>query len=158
NDIQFIQADFLIENIELAFESWHKIPNDKRASFEEFLQFILPYRNGDEPLEHNSRKDFYQKYQWVHQELENKVPFRTIVDSIMMGFNFDYLLGIRKSYPISLSKSQFEKSRLGLCQDAVNYFVNLFRSLGIVCAEDAIPQWGNHHSSGHSWLYFKYGD
>lgn len=51
-----------------------------------------------------------------------------------------------------------EKSRLGLCDDGVNYFVNVFRSLGIICAKDMVTHWGNHHTSGHSWIYSKYGE
>jgi hypothetical protein len=65
---------------------------------------------------------------------------------------------IRNYYPVPLSISQIEKSRLGLCNDGVNYFVQVFRSLGIICTQDQVSHWGNHHSSGHSWIYIKYGN
>src|SRR5690606_16407482 len=32
-DIQEVSADYLIENIDLAFEAWHQIPDNKRANF-----------------------------------------------------------------------------------------------------------------------------
>lgn len=46
-DIQEVSADYLIENIDLAFEAWQEIPEAKRASFSAFCYYILPYRNWD---------------------------------------------------------------------------------------------------------------
>lgn len=42
-DIEVIGADFLIDNIELAFEVWQK-PWAKDISFHDFCRYILPYR------------------------------------------------------------------------------------------------------------------
>ena len=43
-DLQIIKADFLIENIELAFEVWKKYPWCRHLSEAEFFKKILPYR------------------------------------------------------------------------------------------------------------------
>src|SRR5690554_2384789 len=40
-DIQEVTADFLTENIDLAYEAWQEIPEDKRATFDQFLNYIL---------------------------------------------------------------------------------------------------------------------
>src|SRR5690554_4906454 len=61
-DIYEISADFLIENIDLAFEAWHQIPENKRADFEAFCHYILPYRNWNEPLEAGTRRYLNHKY------------------------------------------------------------------------------------------------
>ncbi|MCD8184479.1 MAG: hypothetical protein LUE99_17010 [Bacteroides sp.] len=50
-DACVITADFLIENIELAFESWQRYEWGKYYSFDKFCKYLLPYRIGDEPLE-----------------------------------------------------------------------------------------------------------
>ena len=56
-DCHVIKAEYLIENIDLAFAAWQKRPWRHSLSFDEFCEWILPYRIGDEPLE-NWRKVF----------------------------------------------------------------------------------------------------
>lgn len=157
-DIQEVSADFLIENIDLAFEAWQAIPDDKRVSFSTFCDYILPYRNWDEPLEPGTRGYLKDKYNWVPRLLKQGTPIKAVIDSVLQGFRYRYVGGIRDYYPTSLSVRQFDRSRLGLCQDAVTYFVNVFRSVGLVCSNEFLPQWGTHHIRGHSWLYIRYGD
>ncbi len=157
-DIQEVSAAYLIENIDLAFEAWQKIPADKRADFENFCNYILPYRNWDEPMEAGTRRFLNHKYQWVQDELHKGTPVKEVIDSVLSGFHYRYVGEVRDYYPSALSVRQFDRSRLGLCQDAVNYFTHVFRSVGIACSNEYLPQWGTHHTNGHSWLYFQYGD
>jgi hypothetical protein len=49
-DIDSIKADFLISDIENAFEIWKK-PQSKGFSFNMFCEYILPYRISIEPLQ-----------------------------------------------------------------------------------------------------------
>lgn len=49
-DIDTIKAEFLIKNIENAFEVW-KRPQAKNLPFSDFCNYILPYRVGSEPLQ-----------------------------------------------------------------------------------------------------------
>ncbi|MFC2110567.1 hypothetical protein ACFLRU_06945 [Bacteroidota bacterium] len=157
-DLESVKADFLIENIELAFKAWYKIPNDKRASFDDFCKFILPYRSSNEPLENHSRKKLFNQYTWVYDYLEKGISLETIVDSIKAGFNFRTFIGIGSSYPVPLSISQTEKSKLGQCSDGVNYYVNVMRSLGIMAAKDYVEHWGNDpFAKSHSWIYTQLG-
>ena len=60
-DDDALTADFLKENVELAFDSWQR-PWAKNVSFGDFCKYILPYRNGDEQL-HHWRKYFKDKYE-----------------------------------------------------------------------------------------------
>ena len=156
-DSKCVTSKYLIKNIELSFWAWNKIEKKKRASFNDFCNYILPYKNSDEPIEFDTRERLIKKYSWVYKELENGASFHTIVDSVCKDFGHKHMGEIRKYYPVPLSVGYIEKSRLGLCDDGVNYLVNVFRSLGIFCAKDMLPHWGNHHSSGHSWIYLKYG-
>lgn len=73
-DLQEVSADYLIENIDFAFEAWQQIPEDNRADFETFCHYILPYRNWDEPLEAGTRRFLNLKYQWVQDELHKGTP------------------------------------------------------------------------------------
>lgn len=44
-DVQFIKADFLIPHIDNAFRVWKESPFARHLSFEEFCEYILPYRS-----------------------------------------------------------------------------------------------------------------
>ena len=50
-DIHCITAQYLINNIELAFWVWQEQPWGKHIPFDTFCEEILPYRVGKEPLE-----------------------------------------------------------------------------------------------------------
>lgn len=159
NDVKSINAEFLIDNIELAFKAWHKIPKDKRASFHDFCNFILPYRSSNEPIEHHSRKKLFNQYSWVYSYINKGISLEIIVDSIKSNFSFRTFLGIGNSYPLPLNTSQVEKSKLGQCGDGVNYYVNVMRSLGIMAAKDYVEHWGNNpFSKSHSWIYTQLGN
>lgn len=57
----FISPDYLIENIDWAFKVWREQPWGKNVPFETFLEYVLPYRVGDERLV-SWRKEVYEKY------------------------------------------------------------------------------------------------
>lgn len=157
-DVKSVTSKFLINTIELSFAAWNKIPKNKRASFDDFCNYILLYKDSDEPIEVDARKKLAQKYSWVYKYLENGASLRSVVDSVESEFRFTVVGQMREHYPIALSISQIEKSKMGICDDGVNYLVNVFRSLGIISAKDMISHWGNHYSMGHSWVYVKYGE
>jgi hypothetical protein len=157
-DIESLDAEYFIENIDLAFEMWNKHPDTKKADFDTFLNYILPYRNNDEPLEPGTKKMFIDRYNWAIDSLLAGVPLKSVADTIIKAFNFKYMSSIRTKYPVALSISHFEKSRVGICNDEVNYFVNLFRALGISSYEEIVPLYGNSYSSGHSFFRLEYGE
>ena len=49
NDI-FIDPDFLIDNIDWSFKAWREQPWGKNIPFEQFCEYGLPYRIGNEEL------------------------------------------------------------------------------------------------------------
>lgn len=157
-DVNNVSSPFLMHNIDLSFEAWSRIPGNKRASFDDFCNYILPYKSSDEPVESSVRDSLRKKYSWVNRNLEAGASLQSVVDSVAAEFHFEIVQEIRDFYPQTLSVSQMEKTRFGLCDDGVNYLVNVFRAVGIVSAKDMTPHWGNHPSLGHSWLYVKYGN
>ena len=58
-DAQVITAEYLIDNIDLAFEVWRKYPWNRNLPFDDFCELILPYRIADEPLS-DWRKLYYE--------------------------------------------------------------------------------------------------
>lgn len=60
-DIQEMDSAYLVRNIDWAFKVWHEQPWGKKVSFENFCEYMLPYRVGDEcPVEWRER--LYDKY------------------------------------------------------------------------------------------------
>lgn len=49
-DIERITADFLIKNIDYSFDAWEKSIYEPKISFEDFCEYILPYKHSEEPL------------------------------------------------------------------------------------------------------------
>ena len=60
-DAKVITADYLIENIDLAFDVWKRYPWNRSLGFDDFCELILPYRIGDEPLS-SWRKLYHDHY------------------------------------------------------------------------------------------------
>ena len=60
-DIQNIDSALLVHNIEWAFKVWQEQPWGKNVCFDDFCEFILPYKIGDEPLT-EWREQLYNRY------------------------------------------------------------------------------------------------
>lgn len=157
NDKDTITASFLKTNIELAFKEWQALPVTKRAGFNEFCTYVLPYRSTDEPLEQNSRRHLSEKFHWAKQMLLSGNSLRTVVDTILRSVHFATSTAVANHVHSPMSISQVERARFGVCSDGVNFFVNVLRSIGLAASYDYIKQWGNHHLTGHSWIYVSYG-
>lgn len=55
SDIQSLSADYIIDNIEQSFTEWQNSPLLKQMPFNEFKEWILPYRVTDESLVDNKQ-------------------------------------------------------------------------------------------------------
>lgn len=152
-DLQVVSSDFIIENIDLAFESWHKYEWGKNFSFDDFCQYILPYRIADEPLENWRRK--YRDY------------FLPVLDSLYQGTDIvaaanciqHYLSGIDFSYNKDFNVPHYGASfllnyRIGTCRDNADFMVYLFRTLGIPIAIDTYI-YSPDCRLGHIWNAMK---
>ena len=60
-DSQTITADFMIDHIDYAFKAWREKTWASDLSFENFCEYVLPYRGSNEPLE-SWRASFWNKY------------------------------------------------------------------------------------------------
>lgn len=60
-DYETLRADFLISNIEQAFQVWERSPLYNPGQFDLFCEYILPYRMMHEPVE-EYRQDYLESY------------------------------------------------------------------------------------------------
>jgi hypothetical protein len=155
-DSHVITADFLINNIERAFEAWRRQPWGKDIPFDDFCEQILPYRVADEPLQ-----DWRQLYGDF---------FRPRVDSLCAGASdpvaagkalYDFIYNNQRWIFCHSVTSRYTgaatlfHNRLGDCRLMAHYAVYAFRALGIPCGMDMILQNPDMLYKQHYWNYMK---
>lgn len=141
-----LSADYLIQNIDEAFAVWNR-PWNRHLTFEEFCEWILPYRVGTEipeawrtlyrerfePLLMNdSIRTAQQACKVINDELI-KLPIHIATQSAMG-------ICIRPSTLINI--------KFGLCGDYANLAVYAMRACGIPVGVETIPHWGDGNQ-GH---------
>ncbi|MCK4640311.1 MAG: transglutaminase domain-containing protein [Candidatus Marinimicrobia bacterium] len=148
-DYNIITAEYLISNIDLAFKAWYENSWSKHINFDQFCEYILPYRGSNEPIE-NWRAYFFQKYQWVKDSVKNdNDPVEAAIlinNDIKSWFSFDPRF-YRQSTDQGLSEMLLNKK--GRCEDMTNLALYAMRSMGIPVMSDFTPYWaktGNNHA------------
>lgn len=140
-DVTITTSDYLIENIDLAFEVW-EYPWCKHLSFEQFCEYILPYRNLSEPLS-NYRKYYKEKYSWLidsMQNVESTVEAATIMQRHIKN-NVKFSSSYSTFYGGFLSPRMMEQVGVGSCDNMANYCMSVLRSCGIPITYDRILYW-----------------
>ncbi len=141
-DIDTVKASFLIENTQLAFESWALSPC-KNIPFNDFCQYILPYRVSTEPLQ-NWRKAYKEKFKWISDSARH-MPFHTLVDitAIHLQSWFISTWGKVDSNRVLTNEGAMQLlfNKKGQCQDMTLLQTLVFRSQGIPASYNIIPYW-----------------
>jgi len=128
-DVDVITSKLLIENIDLAFKVWREKPWAQHVGFDDFCEYILPYRVAHEPL-NNWRLKLYEKYSWIDSLFPEKGSVidaaRMLNDSIKWFKHNEQFL----EYP-DLGISDLYKARYGICTDQNNLANYVLRSQGV---------------------------
>jgi hypothetical protein len=146
-DCQVLNANFLIRNIDIAFEAWEKSPLYNPDEFELFCQYILPYRIQNETVE-EYRTQYYN-------DLKIIVDTATSVENIVKGFNKEFrwkreyrVSEILWKYPFELSVSKMELGHRGACRQLTTYCALAMKACGLpVTIDKAI--WANRSQGLH---------
>lgn len=148
-DYETITSDYLIQNIDLAFEAW-KRPWTKHLNFNQFCEYILPYRGSNEPLE-EWRTHFLKENAWLIDSMGNSTdPVKAcalINNDIRSWFSFDERY---YEHPTDQGLSEVLKTKMGRCEDMTNLAIFAMRSWGIPVMSDYTPYWANT-GNNHAW-------
>lgn len=150
-DLNNIKASYLINNIDMAFKVWKEQPWGKDLNFEQFCEYILPYRIN------NERPDF--------DRLEIYNQFNSLLDSVRET-NGDAVAACSRINDVirynrwvwtehldflpNFGAKNIIKYRMGVCRECTNMAIYTMRSLGIPVCIDFTPQWP-FRSLGHDW-------
>lgn len=153
-DIEKIDSAYLVRNIDFAFRVWREQPWGKQVEFDDFCEYILPYRVGDEPLA-DWREEVYRKY-------------NPLLDSIRCLPEAEDPLVAAQAIMDEWGKIPFKWTSLfpggphigahavewrsGSCREYTNGVVYLLRALGIPAGIDKAMQRGDNNAS-HFWAF-----
>lgn len=153
-DAHVITADYLIENIDLAFSVWQSRAWNKRLSFEDFCELILPYRIDDEPLD-NWRSIYNKRYSAMldslYPEGKDVVEAVRILVSVLDKEGMVYCTDF--DLPRYGASFLLEK-RVGGCRESCDLSVYMMRSVGIPVTTD-IYLYSPGIQHGHLWNVVK---
>ena len=145
-DLKQINANYLMKNIDEAFAVWNR-PWNQHLTFEEFCEWILPYRVGTEipetwrtryrkRFEYLVMADSIQTAKQACEAINNqliKLPIHIAEESV---------------YNMNLRPSTLINMKFGLCEDYANLATYAMRAAGIPVSVEMIPQWGDENR-GH---------
>ncbi len=150
SDLKTIKADLLIKCIDYAFDKW-ETPYARHLSFDEFCEYLLPYRAGFEPL--TTWQDiFNEKYISEKFSLINKA--RDSVSSVdickaLRVCNCAHLYTTPQDVP-DYNARILPSIRLGTCRQYCLQAILAARCIGVPVVIDFTPQWATR-SLGHEW-------
>ena len=160
SDVELISANYLISNIDKVFHEWRTRPWAQHLTFDEFREWILPYKVSDLqildswrdilsarfsdsinsiPIDDNRRLSIYGAIDIVRNEIHTKNTPRVLWED-------------RSGIPL-MSAQTWANMTFGSCYDYVTMGTAVFRSMGLPSVVDHVPFWGRNHD-GHSWFTF----
>lgn len=149
-DYNSISAEYLIENINLAVDAWEDNPWAKHLTFEQFCEYVLPYRSSNEPIE-DWRTYFIEELSWVKDSLSDPSdPVEAacyVNDYIKSWFRFDPRY---YEHPTDLGLEEILDKKMGRCEDMTNLAIYAMRALAIPVMSDFTPYWANT-GNNHAW-------
>ena len=163
SDVRIMTADYLISSIDNAFQEWRTRPWSKHLTFDEFRDWILPYKVTEMqsldawrdtlslhysdsistiPETDVKRNSIYGAIEIVRNELHSKLS----------DIGHRIIWEDRGSIPMR-SAATWVRMTYGTCKDYVTMGTAVFRSLALPAVVDQVPAWGRN-SEGHSWYVF----
>ena len=163
SDVRTVRADYLIYSIDHAFNQWRTRPWAKHLTFDQFCEWLLPYKVTEYQSLDAWRDTLSQHYSDSISTIKDADDQRnTIYGAIEIVRNEIHtkqsaighrvMWEDRSSLPM-LSADTWVRMTYGSCMDYVTMGTAVFRSVGLPAAVDMVPYWGRN-SEGHSWYVF----
>lgn len=157
SDIWAISADYLISNIDEAFTLWKDGRWAKHLNFDEFCEYILPYKVEErQPLE--EWRDIYRGlYCGDEETVDDAIDEYRAEPNIALQNIRDKAIGNVLAYSDSLETTDLFDLRVikdipyGDCVSLCDLGLLLYRSKGIPVAMDYVPGWADR-AGAHSWM------
>ena len=156
SDVDALTADQVISNIDAAFDEWRNGRWAGHLTFDQFCEYLLPYRFGNEKYEdwRTELKTMFGGYAdmaTLCDERKNSAYFAAYnVCNGIKDMNFRINDKALPKTDIDLPLSVLLKMRMGVCNDYARLTAMIMRACGIPVGIDFTPQWPNK-SKNHTW-------
>ena len=147
-DLQDLRADFLLENVALATETFQAAPWKSSVPTEIFLNEILPYASLNE-----QRDNWRSKLHDISQPLIQDCRTTAAAGQALNGKLFKLLKVAYSTRRRAPDQGPFETMESGMatCTGLSILLVDACRSVGIPARIAATPLWANN-SGNHTWV------
>lgn len=157
SDAQIITADYLIRNIDSAYSQWKNCTWAKQVSFDEFLEWMLPYKAIELQELDGWRDSLYAHFSdGIKNMIPNDVEYCTtmsvadIVKNEIRSKMNRYGLYTRSGHPL-LSAHLLPRQTFGDIKDYALIGALAFRSAGIPVVLDETPV-GARYEAASKWF------
>lgn len=147
--VRSISADYLINNIDRAYEQWKTRKWNKNLSLEDFCEYLLPYCIGDERLS-DWRKLYADQYA---AKLDSVYDGDDAVAAARALLELVYQDGWRYNDQLSTPHrggDMIMKHKIGFNRDFIDYLIYSMRACGIPVAVDMVILTPDGYRS-HQW-------
>lgn len=152
-DIVTIDSAYLVENIDAAFEARERWPWGKNVRWEDFLEFVLPYRLGDEPLT-SWRMSILEEYgalidsiAYLPEAATPRIASDLLYKEWIWRKNFKWTSRLPSGPRIGPA---IVKWKTGACREKADGMCYLLRAAGLPVALHVAPMRGDLNDT-HSW-------
>ena len=158
-DLQAVKADFLICHIDFAFKVWRGQPWGRNVTFDDFLEFILPYRVGTEELS-CWREDIYNRYNPMLDSVRASADSADVlaVAQVLMDSLSTGTICFTGMFPSGITVGpDLVKWRSGNCRELTDLVTYVFRAVGLPGGCDKMLVRGDKNVA-HYWNFVVDGE
>lgn len=148
-DAELLGDDSIKMIVREAIKRWRESPYARHTNFDDFCEYLLPYRSGKEKLDPSYPDAVRDRYAYVSDSIPSDpiAAASLINDDMKRWMVFDLRSHALLSEP---SASELMAEGKGSCRAISALFVQTMRAMGIPAAIDECPVWA-HRNSGHEW-------
>lgn len=152
-DIQTLDSAYIVENIDAAFEARERRPWGKNVRWEDFLEFVLPYRLGDESLT-SWRRPILEEYGELIDSIASlpeaatpRIASDLLYKEWIWRKNFKWTSRLPTGPRIG---PEIVEWKTGGCREKADGMCYLLRAAGLPAALHIAPMRGDLNDT-HSW-------
>lgn len=158
SDLSFIGADYLIRNIDKAFELWRNNFWSSHIDFNEFCETLLPYKLLDLQVVDNWKDTLAIRYKIYDEDIDTKPhgEFEFSVFHIAKQLNEKILGSVKTRFEDNYNVRMFLNDDVltripyGDCETSAFAHVAAFLSKGVGAYIEYVPYWGDR-DNGHAF-------
>lgn len=147
-----ISADYIINHINMILKTWNK-PWNKHLEFEDFCEYVLPYRVMNEPVQYY-QNIFFERFEPFLDSLSDNGVDYELQCLVNMEIHKGYQNTFQREDPRYRLPLQgplnLMHRKQGDCTNMVNYASYAMRSLGVPVTVDFTP-WYSTSTGRHFW-------